>query len=150
RSLRALERPFRADSLRDRMARAAKGTAQDYLQMQALLESPRLLAKERKELYQARRQLGLRLQEKTVPREKKDSAEDARKRTAAENERARWRARLAIDLLKLAGVVGADPLDKALDNKPDWQALGDKLREIYAKELRRQGEHVPPGDLAQA
>src|SRR5439155_7621788 len=118
------------------------------------LEGPRLSAKERVDLDEARRRLGQRLVDKTKDRDEEEKQDEARKLpsgnsarplpNSSEDDRARQRARLAMDLLQLAGVTGAGDLDKALNEKMEWQPLGDKLREVWAKHLPEQFERLNP------
>lgn len=165
--LEDLERPFRPDRLGKLQERAKGGDFQDYLEMEALLESPRLSAEERTELNQARRLLGQRLADKTKDRDEKEYQDEERKRppvnsarslsSVSEADRGRWRARLAIDLLQLAGVAAARDLDKDWNEKPPGPALGEQLRKVWAEDLPKQWEHsnpmsrsIKPAELLQA
>lgn len=156
RSLQALERSFRTERLRELKARSENGSPRDYLEMQALLESPRLPAKERKELAEAGRRLGQRLLEKSMAHDSQESAKVPSVNPAnllpvsSEDDHARWRARLALGLLKLGGVVGAEELDRSLDRQPHWQGWGDKLRELQVRQLPQQFDHLKPQELSQA
>jgi hypothetical protein len=133
-SLGALARPFR------KPPGEQQGTAADYLEIQALLQSPRPKAGEREALWQAGRALARRLHRETAAPALPEPSDGS----AAERERAARRARLSLDLLKLGGVTGLDGLDRDLAEAAGkaedgaWQAPGLKLRQAWNERLPKQ------------
>jgi hypothetical protein len=132
RCLQNLQQPFAAESLQQLLKQASLGDVAQYLEMQALLESPCLTAAQRKELWTSRQDLGRRLTKKSLPP------------APLEHERAALRARLAIHWLKLSGAdldkLEADVRLQASQpaSRAQWEKLGDEVRQALAVDLPKQ------------
>ncbi|MBL8794127.1 MAG: hypothetical protein JNM56_09490 [Planctomycetia bacterium] len=129
RSLANLQQPFGPEALQQLIKQASQNDVAQYLEMQALLESPCLTAPQRKDLWTARQDLGRRLAKKSLPP------------APLEHERAALRARLALHWLKLSA-ADLDKLDadiRAQANQPSararWEKLGDDVRQALAVDL---------------
>jgi hypothetical protein len=146
---RHLDRLQRA--LADRLARPtgpAPGGPAEYLELRALLECPRLPAKQRQACWEAAHALGRRLHEKALEADR--AAPPGREELpppagdAAAVQRAERRVRCAVGLLRLGGQPGADGLYKRLPppaaraDPAAWRPLADRLRQTWARELPKQ------------
>jgi hypothetical protein len=132
RCLQNLQQPFAAEALQQLLKQASQGDVAQYLEMQALLESPCLTAAQRKELWTGRQDLGRRLTKKSLPP------------APLEHERAALRARLALHWLKLSG-ADLDQLEAAVRlqasqpaSRSQWEKLGDDVRQALAVDLPKQ------------
>ena len=111
---------------------------QDYLDAQALLESPRLTAAQRKMIWTNARTIGKKLHEAAVQAE-----DDAREPLAddptakQEIDRRRRRVDLFAQLVRLTPLDLPDELREKRDDA-SWQALGDGLRRIAMKDIPKQ------------
>jgi hypothetical protein len=154
-----LGRLFR-ERLKTLIALGQQGRPPDYLEAEALLESPRLRAGDRAALWRARREWGVRLHEGALAAEQAEEKgarapavpePDEGAAGATGREHAARRARLSLQLLKLAGLPGLEKLEGEVDRLarqgPDsaWQPLGEQLRAAWVERLpeRLRGEHDP-------
>jgi hypothetical protein len=158
---RDLRRPL--DALRRRAQDAAealrperRGARPDPVlcsEADALLNSSLLAAPERVTLWKMGRELAQQLNKQTVEEEQGEgpahrlappAPPDPAAQERDERRRAARRARVQIDLLKLAGLADADKLEQAAkalgpDAPPAaWQSVGDKLRAACTRGLATQ------------
>jgi hypothetical protein len=152
--LESLGRSFTPRGIKDLVAKADRGDARNYLDIEAVLKSPRLTAAEREALWLAARKLAWRLHTDALANE--PTGEQARQPTVGpgtfdreqagltERGRAALRARLSLDLFLLAGLAGYEKLDRELkEAQADptgqaWPSLAAKLREAWTERLPRQ------------
>jgi hypothetical protein len=122
-----LEQPFRAETLQKLRNPGPTAGVKEYLQMQALLDSPRLSAGDRSALWLAAYTFGQNIPQQPAPA------------LPVAGERALVRAQLAAETLKLGGVdPGTIPASGAGVPTATWQAVGDKLRQGFAVQLPRR------------
>lgn len=134
------------------LSRAREGTAEDYWELQALLESPLLNAKDREVVWQTCRELALRLHRQVAALDDADNPSRKTKFTSPmehpgpiiEQRRKERRAAFAVGLLQLSGCAQAESLHGQLQaarraNEPAaWRTLGSALGQTWAKELPLQ------------
>jgi hypothetical protein len=144
--LRDTLRPFRAqfesaaaEALIRRAGKENGPTAED---LRRLLDAPQFPAATRREIYKAARELG------------QSSAGEALARAMALKPRSPmplergprpdapgWRARLAVDLLRLGGATNTGPLEELLtkaERSRDWQELSESIRRAWAVDLPKK------------
>lgn len=160
-SLRALLRPLTkpvTDDLPALLAQTKRfdaGPAQ-ILDIERSLEAVCLSAKERQGLWSAAREVSHRLQEMTGELDNADPEKerllkpvdyDSKLAERREEQRAARRARMALDLFKLSGVTGLDPLESALPQAvrglASRAALAQALRRVWAEQLPKQLQEAP-------
>jgi hypothetical protein len=164
--LQALHRPFAAENLSRLEKLCATPDARPALlhEIDGLLGTPLLKADERAALWKAGATLARRLAAGTLAldQEEDEAGEpatgavdfDERPAVLRQEENARRRARTAVGLLKLGGLVPAslgqleaslDKLAKAPAQAADWAALSDGLRQALGRQLFEQldGESSP-------
>jgi hypothetical protein len=148
RQLRALRKPFTAEDVKELLQQATRADRrQSVLQeIDLRLKAACLKAADRENLWKTKHQLEEELQKDLPPPEpgsaaKRADAPDPR----AEQERAAFRAEVAIDLLRLGGLSGAAALQAKLekarraDGKANaWPALAAELRQDWAAHLVEQ------------
>jgi hypothetical protein len=135
RCLANLEQPFRAEARERLLKPGPTAGVKEYLQGQALLDSPRLSAGDRAALWVAGNTFG-----QNIPQQQAPALPGA-------GERALCMAHLASETLKLGG-VDAGPIPPTASGVPTatWQALGDKLRQGFAVQMPRR--YQAENDLA--
>jgi len=157
--LKNLRRPL--DQIRTRID-PLKGTASDLLEAQAVLESPCSTGPEREDLWVKQRLLAQRLHRETLAIDQEEDAKHTQTAppgrstdstySGAEETRARLRARLAVDVLKLGGLAKIAELEGVLAQKgTSFESLGAQIRDAWAVQLPKQFDgFLDAGNLAAA
>jgi hypothetical protein len=128
----SLQRLFATAELQGLLKRIGQGDPSDYLEMQALLQSPRLSAGDRATLWKTMHELGRQLADKPQA-------------GPPEFARASRRASFAIGSLKVVGFPRADQLERedfrqaaAGDKTSAWEPLAEKLRVAWTVDVSEQ------------
>jgi hypothetical protein len=136
-SLNSLLAPLEPGPFSPLIGRSSTGKLADAMVMTALLDTPRLTAEQRTQLWAARRALADRLetQRRAVPLTPWD-AKDAKAAVQAQRQQALQRARRSLEVLRLQGVRELDEVDKALEQAVANPADEGRMQRL-GKELRR-------------
>ncbi len=161
RSLGDLRRPFQRTNvdrlLRDSQSETNLSPAGTWREINALLVTPLLTAKDRDDLWKAARKLSRQLCEQTLKLDEEDdrkqqrtaasTAYDRERLERAEWERAERRAQLSIALLKLGGLAPAEidrleaarqQASQAVGRPGVWNPVADALRRAWAEQFPAQ------------
>jgi hypothetical protein len=145
-----LREPYQPSEADRMIRRAGKENGPTADELRRLLDSPLWPAATRKQIYNSARDLG-----QTSAAETMSHAANLPARSAMPAERGKrpdapaWRARLAIDLLRLDGISDVKPMEELLaksERSGDWQELGEALRRAWAVTLPAKFRDL--GDLA--
>jgi hypothetical protein len=146
RYLRSLEEPLRETAENDLLERVKAAKPASYVEIETLLDSPMLRTRHRIALWNTLHGLGEYLNERTHKLDEADNAQRRGRSIVGESgsgqmvsaaQRARFRARMVIDLLTLGGLPEQEvrKLDKAYGaSTTDDQALdalGDQIRQAW-------------------
>src|SRR5262245_4405461 len=141
-TLGSLLAPYQRDEATQIIRRAGKENGPTADDLRQMLDAPQWPAATRKQIYNAARDLGQSTAAEAVAR-----AGALKPRSPLPQDRANradapgWRARLAIDLLRLGGATNTAPLEELLtkaNRSGEWQELGEAIRRAWAVDLPKK------------
>jgi len=141
-NLTRLKSQFQAAEADKQIRRASADNGPTATDLRRLIDSTPWSAPDRVRLYNSARDLGQSSAKAAIDQVAATMpGADAAPAGSQRAESTDWRARLAIDLLRLDGITDVKPLEELLDrasreSKPaQWEALGDEIRKAWALTL---------------